>query len=310
MDDQAAEIMPRPPTSHCSGANDEPIGLLAALSEQLRRVTALHERFLATQATLQKRLASAAPTRTAETEVEIGDWYLDGAGRMMAGAVVREVLALLPHQDGVIDCGITFHGELPAPGERLSSTLTVAGTSFHGDVDGRLSIHGAWSPSADLGQPLNHVGRRFGPEEVTAFAEGRPADCFTGPDWEPARAHVRSPGIGSREVVLPREVTAFDADRGLTADGSQPPDTWGSPTVLLEGCLQAMAFHLAATGRTITRDGWRFEPVPGRPARVRSHVRVPDGQPRYSVTVRALKAEALHADVVCAVGGSTVLRAE
>ncbi len=36
-----------------------------------------------------------------------------------------------------------------------------------------------------------------------------------------------------------------------------------------EGCFQAVAFHLAACGFTIGRDGWRFEPVPGRAARMR-----------------------------------------
>ena len=32
---------------------------------------------------------------------------------------------------------------------------------------------------------------------------------------------------------------------------------------MFEGCLQAMAFYLAALGFTLDRDGWRFEPVPG-----------------------------------------------
>ena len=34
---------------------------------------------------------------------------------------------------------------------------------------------------------------------------------------------------------------------------------------MFEGCLQAMAFYLAALGFTLDRDGWRFEPVAGRP---------------------------------------------
>ena len=34
-------------------------------------------------------------------------------------------------------------------------------------------------------------------------------------------------------------------------------------TLMFEGCLQAMAFYLAALGFTLDRDGWRFEPVPG-----------------------------------------------
>ena len=35
----------------------------------------------------------------------------------------------------------------------------------------------------------------------------------------------------------------------------------GTGTLMLEGCLQMMAFYLAAMGYTLDRDGWRFEPV-------------------------------------------------
>jgi len=33
-------------------------------------------------------------------------------------------------------------------------------------------------------------------------------------------------------------------------------------TLMAEGCLQALAFYIAALGMTRERDGWRFEPVP------------------------------------------------
>src|SRR5437667_3103186 len=33
---------------------------------------------------------------------------------------------------------------------------------------------------------------------------------------------------------------------------------------MLEGCLQAMSFYLAANGFTAGNDAWRFEPVPGQ----------------------------------------------
>ena len=32
-------------------------------------------------------------------------------------------------------------------------------------------------------------------------------------------------------------------------------------TIMLEGCLQLMAFYMMALGLTLDRDGWRFEPV-------------------------------------------------
>ena len=121
--------------------------------------------------------------------------------------------------------------------------------------------------------------RRFDSAAVHAFADGRPADCF-GPEWERTRAHVRSPRIAADRLLLFDEVTDFDPAGGpwqrgyLRAQRPIAPDDWffaghflGDPcmpgTLMLEGCLQAMAFYLAALGHTIDRDGWRFEPVPG-----------------------------------------------
>jgi 3-hydroxymyristoyl/3-hydroxydecanoyl-(acyl carrier protein) dehydratase len=40
-------------------------------------------------------------------------------------------------------------------------------------------------------------------------------------------------------------------------------------TLMFEGCLQAMAFYLTALGHTLDKDGWRFEPVPDLPYRLR-----------------------------------------
>ena len=58
------------------------------------------------------------------------------------------------------------------------------------------------------------------------------------------------------------------------------PDQWFFPghfkndpcmpgTLMFEGCLQTMAFYVAALGYTIDRDGWRFEPVPEQPYMLR-----------------------------------------
>ncbi|MFI6689768.1 hypothetical protein [Streptomyces sp. NPDC050485] len=313
MDDvDGIEIMPRPPQSHrhWTGATDA----LAVVSEQLRLATDLHERFLAAQADFQapRPPASAAlgPARTARTDVEVGGWYIDRAGRMMAGAVLQEVLALLPRQNGAFDCELTFHSPLPVPGDQLQNSLTVTETSFHGGTVGRLSLHGTTSAGLDLGRGPEHVGDAFGPAAVTAFAEGRPADCFTGQEWELTRTHVRSPGIGTHRTLLLHEITAFDRSRALCADGRTPPDTWHVPAALLEGCFQALAFHLAATGCTIRRDGWRFEPLPDQPARVRWLAHTPGHTPRYSITVQSSTDTTVHADAVCTIDGRVVLRAE
>ena len=75
------------------------------------------------------------------------------------------------------------------------------------------------------------------------------------------------------------EVTNFDSAGGpwgrgyLRATQAIAPDDWffeghfkNDPcmpgTLMFEGCLQMMAFYLAAMGYTLDRDGFRFEPVP------------------------------------------------
>jgi 3-hydroxymyristoyl/3-hydroxydecanoyl-(acyl carrier protein) dehydratase len=304
------EVMPRPPESHRPVQGRE--GVLGLISEQLRLATDLHERFLAAHTGLQapRSHPTVEPGHTARTVVDLDGWYLDRAGRMTAGAVLQELLALLPQRDGVLDCALAFHHGLPAPGDQLISSLTVTGPAFWGEVDGRLSMHGTTSGDLDQDLPTEHPGAGFGPDAVTAFAEGRPADCFTGPEWELTRTHVRSPGLGSRRTLLLHEITTFDPSIGLTAIGRTPPKDWHTPAALLEGCLQALAFQLAATGRTIHRDGWRFEPPPDEPARIRYLAHAPNGTPCYHVTVRSMTDTTVHADAVCTIDDRVVLRAE
>src|SRR5205814_8321857 len=87
------------------------------------------------------------------------------------------------------------------------------------------------------------------------------------------------------------------------AETTVPPDDWyfdghfhNDPcmpgTLMSEGCFQAVSFHLAACGYTVTRDGWRFEPVPGRAARMRCRGQVtPDSkQLTYEVFVSVVSA--------------------
>jgi len=125
----------------------------------------------------------------------------------------------------------------------------------------------------------------FDAAAVLAFTEGRPDECF-GPGWAATRADVRSPRTGSARMRLLDEVTAFDPSGGpwrrgyLRARTAISPDDWffdghfhNDPcmpgTLMSEGCLQAVTFYLAACGFTVGKDGWRFEPVPGRTSRMR-----------------------------------------
>jgi 3-hydroxymyristoyl/3-hydroxydecanoyl-(acyl carrier protein) dehydratase len=143
----------------------------------------------------------------------------------------------------------------------------------------------------------------FDADAVHALTQGRPDVCF-GPGWEATRAHVRTPRIGSGRLRLLDEVPVFDPSGGpwgrgyLRAETTISRDDWyfdghfrGDPcmpgTLMSDGCLQAVSFYLAACGHTITRDGWRFEPVPGRTARMRCRGQVtPDSkQLTYEVFV-------------------------
>ena len=83
-------------------------------------------------------------------------------------------------------------------------------------------------------------------------------------------------------MLLHDEITRFDPRGGPWGRGylrsvqRLSPDDWfygghfkNDPcmpgTLMFEGCLQMMAFYLAAMGYTVDRDGWRFQPIPDQP---------------------------------------------
>jgi 3-hydroxymyristoyl/3-hydroxydecanoyl-(acyl carrier protein) dehydratase len=180
-------------------------------------------------------------------------------------------------------------------------------------------------PGCVLDPPAVATDRRsFGGEQVAAFAAGRPADCF-GPGWDLTRSHVRTPRIPDGRGRFIHDVPEFDPRGGpwgrgyLRAQMPVAPDEWyfsahfpGDPcmpgTLMSEGCFQAMAFYLTATGFTVDRDGWRFEPVTGTPftLRYRGQVLPSSRLVTYEVFVVELIAEpepTLIADVVFTVDG-------
>jgi 3-hydroxymyristoyl/3-hydroxydecanoyl-(acyl carrier protein) dehydratase len=184
-------------------------------------------------------------------------------------------------------------------------------------------------PDAPLDPPAVRCTRSaFDSDAIAALGHGRPDVCF-GPGWEATRAHVRTPRIGSGRLRLLNEVPVFDLSGGpwgrgyLRAETPVSRDDWyfdghfrGDPcmpgTLMSEGCLQAVSFFLAARGDTITRDGWRFEPVPGRTARMRCRGQVtPDSkQLTYEVFVSEMSAgpfPTVIADVLVTVDGVKAL---
>ena len=168
----------------------------------------------------------------------------------------------------------------------------------------------------------------FDSDAVNAFAAGDPGACF-GPGWEATGAHVRTPRIGSGRLRLLDEVPVFELSGGpwrrgyLRAEAAVGPDDWffdghfhNDPcmpgTLMSEGCFQAVSFYLAACGHTIARDGWRFEPVPGRTARMRCRGQVTPDSKRltYEVYVSEVSAgpyPTIVADVLVTVDGIKAL---
>ncbi|MGF7234010.1 MAG: hypothetical protein ACQSGP_03485 [Frankia sp.] len=275
-----------------------------------------------------------------------------GADRLARGERVYRLLG----------CEVTFHGALPRPGETLRYEVQIDGHEsfgaiplflFHCDCfsgdEPRLSITagqaGLFTPAELAGgrglpwEPASHPPpaggvvdppavpgwrRAYGPEQVRAFAEGRPADCF-GPGWEPTRAHVRTPRIADGRGRFLDEVSVFDPSGGpwgrgyLRGEMRVSPEAWffaahfpNDPcmpgTLMAEGCFQAMSFYLAACGYTVDRDGWRFEPVPGVPysMQYRGQVIPRNRVMQYEVFVIELIAgpePTLVADVLCTVDG-------
>ncbi|MFI6996530.1 beta-ketoacyl synthase N-terminal-like domain-containing protein [Nocardia sp. NPDC050175] len=184
-----------------------------------------------------------------------------------------------------------FHYDCWVNGElRLSVRDGQAGFFTDAELDNSKGV--LWH-TADLAAPVrpserpvvSSEPRPFGPDEVAAFAAGRLADCF-GAQWAKAGAHVRTPRLIHPGLEMFQTVTEFDPDGGphhrgyLRAELPITPDSWffkghfaNDPcmpgTLMLEGCLQTMAFYLTALGYTLDKDGWRFETVPDQSYQMR-----------------------------------------
>ncbi|MFI6475260.1 beta-ketoacyl synthase N-terminal-like domain-containing protein [Streptomyces sp. NPDC050516] len=262
----------------------------------------------------------------------------------------------------LLGCELTYHGSRPRAGETLRYEIHIDRHAEHDGVrlfffhydcfvgdELRLSVRNGqagfftkaeldntdgvrWDPATrapaediPLDAPAVRCTRSsFTAEQVRAFADGRPADCF-GPGWDVTRSHVRSPRIDDGRLLLLHEVTEFDPAGGpwgrgyLRAETAVSPDDWffeghfkNDPcmpgTLMLQGGLQAMAFYLAAMGFTVARDGWRFEAASGRPytAHCRGQATPASKRVAYEVFVHGVAAgpePTLYADILGTVDG-------
>jgi acyl transferase domain-containing protein/3-hydroxymyristoyl/3-hydroxydecanoyl-(acyl carrier protein) dehydratase len=142
--------------------------------------------------------------------------------------------------------------------------------------------------------PRLSTKRSFSAEEVQQWVEGDAYSCF-GKGFEIAACHTRTPNTPDGRLKLIDHVPLFDPEGGpwgrgyLRAESHVPADEWfyeghfnNDPcmpgTLMADAATQALSFTMAAMGFTISRDGWRFEPVPGELARFlcRGQV-IPDG---------------------------------
>lgn len=171
-------------------------------------------------------------------------------------------------------------------GSRKQLTVRNGQAGFFTDAELAGSAGCLWTPQGQeivanprLDPPRATSERtRFDRAALEAFASGDTHACF-GAGFELARTHTRSPRIQSGDMLLLDRVTACEPRGGpwgrgyLRAELDIDPSRWffdghfkNDPcmpgTLMLEGCLQALAFHLAACGYTLDHDGARFEPVP------------------------------------------------
>ncbi len=224
-----------------------------------------------------------------------------------------------------------FHYDATVDGERRMS-VREGQAGFFTDEELRNTGGILWSPeeatplaNARLDPPPLRPDRSsFSKDAVRAFAEGRLTSCF-GEPWAMTQTHVRTPRIPADRLLLLGDVTHLDPSGGPWRRGYLrsvlrfSPDDWffdghfkEDPcmpgTLMFEGCLQAMAFYLAALGTTLDKDGWRFEPVTGETYRLRCR-----GQatPQSQELVTELFVEEFHAgretrlyaDLLCTVDG-------
>jgi len=170
-------------------------------------------------------------------------------------------------------------------GDRHLLTVREGQAGFFTDAELASSGGVLWDAASDQPKPSARLDalpncsakRHFDEAEVKTFVDGDAYGCF-GDGFELAAPHQRTPTIPSGRLQLIDRVPTFDPNGGpwgrgyLKAECDVPVDSWfydghflNDPcmpgTLMADAVSQAMSFYLAATGFTIERDGWTFEPT-------------------------------------------------
>lgn len=258
---------------HASGAISELFGPEFRPQDDFPRQVRMPEPplLLADRVIALKAEAGAMGLGSIWTETDVGrdSWYLH-QGRMPAGILVEAGQAdlmlisylgvdLLNRGERVyrlLGCELTFHGNLPRPGDTLTYDIHVDAHAAQGDVrlfffhydcrvggQPQLSVRQAqagffteqeladsagclWAPEEQeivseprLDPPAVECRRSsFDRDQVRAFAEGDTFGCF-GPGFERAQTHVRGPRIQNGRMLLMDRVTHFDLKGGAWRRG-------------------------------------------------------------------------------------------
>ena len=120
--------------------------------------------------------------------------------------------------------------------------------------------------------------RQFSEADLNALAEGGVFACF-GKGFERTASHTRAVPLSGAALARLTSVASLDPTGGPWGAGavrarlvSTPEDAPPAGEEGLEiarvfqGAIQTIAFFVMSCGRTIDRDGWRFEPVEGHAA--------------------------------------------
>ncbi|OGT37217.1 MAG: hypothetical protein A3F12_06510 [Gammaproteobacteria bacterium RIFCSPHIGHO2_12_FULL_38_14] len=199
-----------------------------------------------------------------ETDVTEDAWYLHH-GRMPAGIMIESGQSdlLLASWLGfdfynqgqriyrLLGCELSYHGELPKPGDTLCYDIHIDGQAKHGDIrlfffhydcriNGELRLkvrHGQagffsdqellesggvlWDPTLDAHvHSLPHdspsvqcTRNQFSQEQLKCFASGDVYGCF-GKGYELTQTHTRTPSISNHDMLFLNEITHFDPTLG------------------------------------------------------------------------------------------------
>ncbi|MEM1418653.1 MAG: hypothetical protein AAGH15_27410, partial [Myxococcota bacterium] len=188
-----------------------------------------------------------------------------------------------------------------------------------------------WTPEeqeiragARVDAPVLETKRSFTRAEVEAFAAGRPWECF-GDAFFLTKTHTRTPRIQEGRMLFMGDVETFDPTGGPWGrgylktvvpiagdewyfDGHFLNDPCMPGTLMLEGCVQAMAFYLSALGYAVDKDGWRFQPVPNETYKLlcRGQVTPTSKELTYELFIEEVHEgpePMLYADLLCTVDG-------